>query len=84
MSQHSERLAVEDRDALAEYLAALVRIYPAAKGAVRVFTRQDKRIIVNIPLPARARERMRLFDYMAEVATKLLIETGQYIILSGL
>jgi len=82
-SQHSEQLAIGDKDALTEYLAALEKIYPAAKGAARAFTRQDKRMIVNIPLPTRARERMRLFDYMAEVATRLLIETGQYIILSG-
>jgi hypothetical protein len=81
-SQQNERFAA-DRDALTEYLAALEKIYPAAKGAARVFTRRDKRVIVNIPLPTKAPERMRLFDYMAEVATRLLIETGQYIILSG-
>ena len=74
---------MEGRDALTEYLFALEKIYPAAQGAARVFTRQDKRVIVSIPLPTRARERMRLFDYMAEVATRLLIETGQYIILSS-
>jgi len=45
--------------------------------------RQDNRVIVSIPLPARVRERMRLFDRMAEVGTKLLLETDQYIILSG-
>jgi len=40
-------------------------------------------MIVSTPLPARARERMRLFDQMAEVGTRLLIETGVYIILSS-
>ena len=73
----------EGRDALIEYLTALEKFYPAAKGTAHILTRQDKRVIVNIPLPTRARERMRLFDYMAEVATNLLLETGQYIILSS-
>jgi len=82
-NRQSKQLAMGGRDALTEYLSALEKIYPAAKGAARVFTRQDKRVIVSVPLPTRASERMRLFDYMAEVATRLLIETGQYIILSS-
>lgn len=71
------------QDAITEYLAALEEVYPVAKGTVQVLTRQDNRIIVSIPLPTRVRERMRLFDRMAEVGTKLLLETDQYIILSG-
>jgi hypothetical protein len=70
-------------DALTEYLAALEEVYPAAKGEARVITKPDKRVIVSILLPTRVRERMRLFDHMAEVGTRLLLETGQYIILSG-
>ena len=69
-------------DAIAEYLAALQELYPAAKGATRVVVRRDGRIIVNAPLPTRSLERMRLFDQMAEVGTRLLLETDQYIILS--
>jgi len=86
MRQESSRQphsASEGRNALTEYLAALEGIYPPAKGTARVVARQDDRIIVSVPLPARARERMRLFDYMAEVGTRLLLETDQYIILSG-
>ena len=45
--------------------------------------RPDQRVIVSTPLRARASERMRLFDQMAEVGTRLLLETDQYIILSG-
>ncbi len=82
-NQRSRQIVAEGSNALTEYLVALEKIYPAARGATRVFTRQDKRVIVSVPLPARAPERMRLFDYMAEVATRLLIETGQYIILSS-
>jgi hypothetical protein len=70
------------QDALNKYLAALEEIYPAAKGQTGISVRQDG-IIVTVPLPTRARERMRLFDRMAEVGTKLLLETDQYIILSG-
>jgi len=82
-SQQPGQPAREVRDALTEYLAALEEIYPVAKGTARVLTRQDNRVIVSVPLPARVSERMRLFDRMAEVGTKLLVETNQYIILSG-
>lgn len=44
---------------------------------------EDNMIIVSVPLPARVRERMRLFDQMAEVGTKLQLETNEYIILSS-
>jgi len=70
-------------DALTEYLTALEEVYPAAKGAARIITRPDQRVIVSILLPTRVNERMRLFDHMSEVGTRLLLETGQYIILSG-
>jgi hypothetical protein len=68
---------------ISQYLAALQEFYPAAKGEMRVVVRPDHRVVVTAPLPARARERMRLFDKMAEVGTRLLLETDQYIILSG-
>jgi hypothetical protein len=87
MSQATVRqpgqFARETRNALAEYLAALEEFYPAAKGATRIIARPDKRVIVSIHLPTRARERMRLFDRMAEIGTRLLLETNLYIILSG-
>jgi hypothetical protein len=82
-TRQPRQLARGTKNALIEYLTALEEIYPAAKGATRVVTRPDKRVIVSILLPARVRERMRLFDHMAEVGTRLLLETGQYIILSG-
>ena len=71
------------KDALADYLAALEEVYPTAKGATRIVVRPDHRVIVSTPLPTRSRERMRLFDQMAEIGTRLLLETGEYIILSG-
>lgn len=70
-------------DAITQYLAALQEVYPAAKGAMRVVVRPDHRVIVSAPLPTRSRERMRLFDQMADVGTRLLLETDQYIILSS-
>ncbi len=83
ISQQSKRLAKQIEDSLTKYIASLEKIYPEAKGRTRVVKRQDDRIVVSIPLPTRAAERMRLFDGMAEVGTSLLIETDQYIILAG-
>lgn len=77
--QFSER----PRGALAEFLTALEEVFPAAKGKTKIFTRPDGRVIVNVFLPRQVRERMQLFDRMSEVGTRLLIETGHYIILSG-
>lgn len=71
------------RDAITQYLAALEEIYPLAKGTARVIARQDNRTIVSVPLPARVSERMRLFDQMAEVGTKLLIDMNEHIVLSS-
>jgi hypothetical protein len=71
------------RDAITEYLTALEEIYPLAKGTARVIARQDNRTIISVPLPTRVGERMRLFDQMAKVGTKLLLETNEYIILSS-
>jgi hypothetical protein len=70
-------------DAIKEYVALLHEVYPPARGKTRVAVRPDNRVIVNVPLPTRARERMRLFDQMAEIGTRLLIETDEYIILSS-
>lgn len=78
-----EQFTKDIRRVLTRYLAALEEIHPEAKGKTRVVSREDNRIIVSIPLPKRATERMRLFDRMAEVGTELLLETDQYIILSG-
>lgn len=82
-SQQSKQFVGGDRDAIAEYVTALEEIYPPAKGTASVLTRRDNRVVVSIPLPTRVQERMRLFDLMAEIGTKLLLETNHYIILSG-
>ena len=76
-------MANESSEAVKQYLAVLQECYPASKGKTRVVVRRDRRVIVTAPLPARERERMRLFDQMAEVGTRLLLETDQYIILSS-
>ena len=81
--EQPQHVARETQNALSRYLAALEEIYPAATGAARIAVRPDNRMIVSVPLPTRVRERMRLFDQMAEVGTKLLLETDRYIILSG-
>ena len=71
--QQQRRVVNEGRGPIAEYLAALEEFYPAAAGAAEVIKRQDNRVIVSIPLPTRVRERMRLFDQMAEVGWALLV-----------
>lgn len=76
-------VGAENTDAIALYLSVLYDVYPAARGTTRVVVRPDRRVIVSIPLPKRARERMRLFDQMAEIGTRLLLETDEYIILSS-
>ena len=82
-NRQSRPIANGNGDAITQYLAALQEFYPAAKGATRVVVRPDRRVIVSTPLPTRARDRMRLFDQMAAVGTRSLLETDQYIILSG-
>ena len=83
-NQETKRAPKEARrDAITEYLTALEEVYPLAKGTPRVIAREDNRTIVGVPLPARVSERMRLFDQMAEVGTKLLLETNEYIVLSS-
>ena len=70
-------------DAISQYLAVLHEVYPATKGETRVVVRHDESVVVTAPLPARASDRMHLFDQMAEVGTRLLLKTDKYIILSG-
>jgi hypothetical protein len=70
-------------DPTKEYIAALHEIYPPARGNTSVTVRPEYGVIVHVPLPKRANERIRLFEQMAEVGTRLLLETDEYIILSG-
>jgi hypothetical protein len=82
-NRQTTKVANGATDAVKEYVALLHEVYPPARGQTRVVVRPDNRVMVNVPLPTGAVERMRLFDQMAEVGTRLLIETDEYIILSG-
>jgi len=82
-NRQTRQVANGATNAITEYVTALQEVYPAARGTTRVVVRPDHRVIVSTPLPTRSRERMRLFDQMAEIGTRLLIETGEYIILSS-
>ena len=44
---------------------------------------QEGGFLVCVPLPTRVGERMRLFDRMSEVGTDLLMETGEYFLLTS-
>lgn len=70
-------------DPITEYLTALEKFYPAAIGTAEVIRRRDNRVIVTVPLPSNEDENIWLFDKMAEVGTKILLETDEYIILSS-
>ena len=82
-SQQRRQVTNEVRDPISEYISALEKFYPVAIGSASVHTQPNNQIIVCVPLPTRVNDRMRLFDQMAEVATKILIETDQLIILSS-
>jgi len=81
--KQQERLPPQLQNALTKYVAVLEKTYPQSKGRTRILLRKDGRVIVSVRLPTRAPQRMRLFDRMAEVGTQLLLDTNQYIILSG-
>ena len=82
-NRRATKVKNEVTDAIKEYVSLLNEVYPPALGTTRVVIRPDNRVIVNVQLPSRVRDRMRLFDQMAEVGTRLLLETDHYIILSG-
>ena len=70
--------------ALARYRAALEAAYPAAKGQTIVMPWQEGGYLVCVPLPtARGGKRLRLFHRMAEVGTDILMETGEYFLLTS-
>jgi len=77
------KTTTEASDPVQEYIAALHEVYPRARGNTSVTVRPNYGVIVHVPLPKRASERMRLFDQMAEVATRILLDTDEYIILSS-
>ena len=64
-------------------VAALHELYPPARGNTSVAVRPEYGVIVHVPLPKRADDRIRLFEQMAEVATRILLDTDEYIILSS-
>ena len=81
--KEARKATTEARDPVKGYIAALHDVYPPARGNTSVTVRPDYGVIVHVPLPKRASERMRLFDQMAEVGTRLLLDTDEYIILSS-
>lgn len=82
-NRQTKKVANGSAAAIKEYIALLYEVYPPARGKTRIAVKPDNRVIVNVPLPTRARDRMRLFDQMAEIGTRLLLETNEYIILSS-
>jgi len=81
--KEARKVTTEASDPVKEYIAALHDVYPPARGNASVTVRPDYGVIVHVPLPKRADDRIRLFEQMADVGTRILLDTDEYIILSS-
>jgi len=76
-------LTADGERALTRYVEALETIYPEAKGNYRVATSDEGYLIVGVPLPKDDDRLIHLFEQMAKVATSILVETDQCIVLTS-
>jgi len=76
-------LTADGAHALTRYIEALETIYPEAKGNYRVATSDEGYLVVGVPFPKDDKKLIRLFEQMAEVATRILVETDQCIVLTS-
>ena len=81
--KEARKVTTKASDPVKEYIAALHDVYPPARGNASVTVRPDYGVIVHVPLPKRADDRIRLFEQMADVGTRILLDTDEYIILSS-
>jgi hypothetical protein len=81
--QAVDALTTDSAHALTRYVTALEAIYPEAKGNYRVATSDEGYLVVGVPLPKNDDKLVRLFEQMAKVATRLLVETDQCIVLTS-
>ncbi|MEW6297633.1 MAG: hypothetical protein AB1671_07820 [Thermodesulfobacteriota bacterium] len=81
---HLNRLS-ETRDALAEYLAELVKRYPKGKEHCQVIPWPEYgegSYLVNIPPPENEDQWIELSEQMAEVGTRILAQSDQLFVLT--
>jgi len=84
-ASHRERLTQETRSALAEYLAELEKVYPAGMKGYQVVPWPEYgegSYLVKISPPADEEKWMELSERMAEVGTRILVESDQLFILT--
>jgi hypothetical protein len=80
------RLPREIRDALAEYLAELEKLYPEGKRNCQIVPWPEYGVgsyLVKIPPPDDEKKWMELSEQMAEVGTRILVESDQLFILTA-
>lgn len=82
---HPERLSRETRNALAHYLAELEKVYPEGMKKYQVIPWPEYgegSYLVKISLPDDEEKWMELSERMAEVGTRILVESDQLFILT--
>ena len=80
-----EKLPQETRDALADYLTELEKVYPEATKKYQVVSWPEYgegSYLVKISPPADEEQWIELSERMAEVGTRILVESDQLFILA--
>ena len=80
-----ERLPRETRNALADYLAELEKVYPGGKKKCQIIPWPEYgegSYLVKIPPPDDEKRWIELSERMAEVGTRILVESDQLFILA--
>jgi hypothetical protein len=80
-----KKLPSEMRDALADYLAELERVYPEGTKQCQIVPCPEYgegSYLVKIPPPEDEEKWMALSEHMAEVGTRILVRNDQFFILT--
>ena len=84
-ASHPDRLPQATHDALAEYLAELEKAYPEGMKKCQVVPWPEYgegSYLVKVPLVSDEKRWMELSERMAEVGTRILVESDQLFILA--
>lgn len=69
------------RPTLEQYLAELETFYPAAKEHTEISVDREGIVYIRVPWPKDDETLIRLSEHMAEIETKILVESGQHFML---
>lgn len=84
-ASHLEKLPQETRSAFADYLAELEKVYPEGTKKYQVIPWPEYgegSYLVKLLLPDDEEQWMKLSERMAEVGTRILVESDQLFILA--